>query len=87
MWIQQLVDVFGWKAFGELSEQVREEQCFWRDEVDSFNGQPIRCETKITTVDKFVYSDVGGYMLGGTLCRKGKEEVQYLSIYSVINKE
>ena len=73
MWIQHIADTFGWKGVGDLSEEVLEELRFWRDNLDSYNGQMIRTAAGVTTVDLFGCSDSGGHMLGGTLYIKGKE--------------
>ena len=43
--------------------------------MDGINGQPIRSKARITTFDMFGCSDAGGHMMGGTLYRKGREEV------------
>ena len=43
-----------------MSEQIREELWFWKDEFDSVNGQRIWGEARVTTVNMFRCSDTGG---------------------------
>ena len=46
-----------WRAVGHQGGVL-----FWRYKVDGFNGQPIRSEARITTVDMFGCSDTGGHL-------------------------
>ena len=41
-WCQELVDMDGWGAKGELTATVEEELLFWVERLDEFSSQPIR---------------------------------------------
>ena len=75
MWVQQLVDKYGWKAFGIVSEQAKLELIFWRDKVEKVNGQVIRHEPGVVKADSFGFSDAGGHQIGGVLYGRDKTEI------------
>ena len=75
MWVQQLVDKYGWKAFGIVSDQAKLELMFWRDKVEKVNGQVIRHEPGVVKADSFGFSDAGGHQIGGVLYGRDKTEI------------
>ena len=75
MWVQQLVDKYSWKAFGVVSEQAKLELKFWRDKVETVNGQVIRHEPGVVKADSFGFSDAGGHQIGGVLYGRDKTEI------------
>jgi hypothetical protein len=72
-WCQDLVDRSNWWAKGELHRGVREELEFWVYRLEEFYGQLIRHSAEV--LEYYVCSDSGEHHIGGSVSKKGTEQV------------
>ena len=64
--IAEVSEVQGWSAKVRLGDRVLEELRFWRDNLSSVNGQVMRKQDKVVTLEtKEMFSDASEFMLGG----------------------
>jgi hypothetical protein len=64
---------FSWNAWVTLTEDAKEELCFWQSNVAALNGQPIWFKSGATRV---VYSDASDSGYGGYSVEVGQQFVQ-----------
>ena len=64
--IAEVTDSRGWSAKVRLGDRVVEELRFWKDNLSLVNGQIMRKQDKVMTLEtREMYSDASEFMLGG----------------------